>query len=72
MVLKLKNWSANFKLETPKNVFIEESLSLMSKSNSFKGGTDNENELKGNSKSQDLNFEAYGNSINGKKSTRMC
>ena len=51
LVTKTKN-IGNFKIETPKNIWIDEFICLRSKMYAFKCGNDSENNLKGISKSQ--------------------
>ena len=56
------------KIENPKNVFIGEFISLTSKAFSLKCGSDNENKLKGISKSQsEIEIEEYYISLFGGK-----
>ena len=41
-----------FRIETPKNIWIDEFIALRSKCNAFRCGNDSKNKLKGISKSQ--------------------
>ena len=52
-----------FKLEAPKNIWIDEFVCLRSKMHFFKGGADSKNKLKGVFKSQSkhIKFEEYKN-----------
>ena len=63
-----------FKIETPKNFWIDEFVCLRSQIFSFKCGDDCENKLKGVSKSQSKhnNFEEYKNCLDGKKYQEEC
>ena len=47
----------NFKIETPKNIWIDEFVCLRSKMYSFKCGADSKNKIKGISKSQSKHFK---------------
>ena len=60
---KNKKVIGKFKIETPKNIWIDEFICLRSKMYVFKCGGDNENKLKCISKSQSKNikFEEYKN-----------
>ena len=49
---KNKKVSGKFKIETPKNIWIDELICLRSKMYAFKCGDDSKNKLKGISKSQ--------------------
>ena len=63
-----------FKIETPKNIWIDEFVCLRSKMHAFKCGDDNKNKLKGISKSQSKNFkfEEYKKCLDGKEYKREC
>ena len=52
-----------FKIETTKNIWIDEIICLRSKMYAFKSGDDSKNKLKGISKSQSkhIKFEEYKN-----------
>ena len=56
-----------FKIETPKNIWIDEFVCLRSKMYSFKCGDDSKNKLKGISKSQSkhIKFDEYKNCLFG-------
>ena len=58
---KNKKVIGKFKIETPKNIWIDEFICFRSKMNAFKCGGDSKNKLKGISKSQskNINFEEY-------------
>ena len=57
-----------FKIETPKNIWIDEFVCLRSKMYSFKCGDDSKNKLKGVSKSQSnhIKFEDYKKCLVGR------
>ena len=65
-----------FKIETPKNIFIDEFIGLRSKAYSFKCNNNNENKnkLKGICKSQTKNikFEEYYNCLFGNEYKKEC
>ena len=63
-----------FKIETPKNIWIDEFVCLRSKMYAFKCGDDNKNKLKGVSKSQSKNikFEEYKKCLDGEENQREC
>ena len=65
-----------FKLETPKNIWIDEFVCLRSKAYSFKCKNDdeNKNKIKGISKSQSkhIKFEECYNCLFGKEYQREC
>ena len=65
-----------FKIETPKNIFIDEFIALRSKAYSFKCNNNNEdkNKLKGICKSQTKNikFEEYKNCLFGNEYKKEC
>ena len=52
---KTKKTIGKFKIETPKNTWIDEFICLRRKMYAFKGGNDSKNKLKGTSKSQSKN-----------------
>ena len=62
---KNKKVIGKFKIETPKNIWIDELVCLRSKKYSFNCGDDSKNRLKGNSKSQPKHnkFEEYYNCL---------
>ena len=70
---KNKKVVKKFKIETPKNAFMDEFVCLRCKMYAFKCGDDSEskNKLKGISRSQskNINFEDYKNCSNGKQNT---
>ena len=63
-----------FKIETPKNIWIDEFVCLRSKMYSFKCGDNSDNKLKGISKSQSkhIKFEEYKKCLNGEEYQREC
>ena len=63
-----------FRIETPKNIWIDKFICLRSKMYAFKCGDDSENKLKGISKSQSKNikFEEYYNCQYGAKYVQEC
>ena len=63
-----------FKIETPKNIWIDEFICLRSKMYAFKCGNDSKNKLNGISKSQSKNIkiEEYYNCLFGGKYQREC
>ena len=73
-----RNWKVigKFKLETPKNVWIDEFVCLRSKAYSFKSKDNNEskNKIKGISKSQSkyINFEEYYKCLLGGEYRKEC
>ena len=71
---KNKKVIGKFKIETPKNIWIDEFVCLRSKMFVFKCGDDNKNKLKGISKSQLKNiiFEEYKNCLDGEEHQRKC
>ena len=64
----------NFKIETPKNIFIAEFKTLRSKMYAFKCGDDSKNRLKGISKAQSKNikFEEYKICLDGEELENEC
>ena len=71
---KNKKVIGKFKIETPKNIWIDEFVCLRSKMYAFKCGDDSKNKLKGISKSQSKNikFEEYYKCLFGKEYQREC
>ena len=63
-----------FKIETPKNIWIDEFVCLRSKMYAFKCGNDSKNKLKGVSKSQSKNikFEEYKKCLDGEEYQQEC
>ena len=65
-----------FKIETPKNIFIDEFIALRSKSYAFKckDDTEDKNKLKGISKSQSkhIKFEEYKIRLDGEELENEC
>ena len=73
---KNKKVIGKFKIETPKNIWIDEFVCLRSKAYSFKcnDNTENKNKIKGISKSQSkrIKFEEYYNCLFGEDYQREC
>ena len=71
---KNKKVIGKFKIETPKNIWIDEFVCLRSKMYAFKCGNDSKNKLKGVSKSQSENikFEEYKKCLDGEEYQREC
>ena len=71
---KNKNVVGKFKIETPKNIWIDEFVCLRSKMYAFKCGNDSKNILKGISKSESKNikFVEYYNCLFGREYQREC
>ena len=71
---KNKNVIGKFKIETPKNIWIDEFVCLRSKMYAFKCGNDSKNKLKGISKSQSKNikFEEYQKCLDGDEYQQEC
>ena len=71
---KNKKAIGKFKIETPKNIWIDEFVCLRSKMYAFKCDDDSKKKLKGISKSQSKNikFEEYKKSLDGKEYQREC
>ena len=63
-----------FKIETPKNIWIDEFICLRSKMYAFKCGDDSKNKLKGISKPQSktIKFEEYKKCLDGEEYQREC
>ena len=70
--IKKKKMIGKFKLETPKKIWIDEFVCLISKMYSFKCGDSIKNKLKGNSKSQSkhIKFEDYKKCLDGEEYQR--
>ena len=66
---KNKKVIGNFKIETPKNIWIDEFVCLRSKMYAFKCGEESKNKLKGISKGQSKNikFEEYKKCLDGEE-----
>ena len=71
---KNKKVIGKFKIETPKNIWIDEFICLRSKMYAFKCGDDSKNKLKGISKSQSKNikFEEYKKCLDGDDYQKEC
>ena len=71
---KNKKVIGKFKLETPKNVWIDEIVRLRSKMYAFKCGNCSKNKLKGISESQPKNikFEEYKKCVDGEEYQKEC
>ena len=73
---KNKKVVGKFKIETPKNIWIDEFVCLRSKAYSFKcdDNNENKNKIKGISKSQSkhIKFEEYYNCLFGKEYQKEC
>ena len=71
---KNKKVIGKFKIETPKNIWIDEFVCLRSKMYAFKCGDDSKNKLKGISKSQSKNikFEEYKKCLDGEDYQQEC
>ena len=71
---KNKKVIGKFKIETPKNIWIDEFVCLRSKMYAFKCGDDSKNKLNGVSKSQSKNikFEEYKKCLDGEEYQREC
>ena len=73
---KNKKVIGKFKIETPKNIWIDEFVCLRSKAYSFKckDKDENKNKIKGVSKSQSkhIKFEKYKKCLDGKEYQREC
>ena len=63
-----------FKIDTPKNIFLDEFIWLRSKAFLFVCGSDDEIKLKGTSKSQSKNnkFEEYKSCLDGADKQNEC
>ena len=75
-VIKIKKRLGFFKIETPKNIWIDEFVCLRSKAYSFKckDNIESKNKIKGISKSQSklIKFEEYYNCLFGGEYQREC
>ena len=73
---KNKKVMGKFKIETPKNIFLDEFVCLRSKAYSFKcnDNIESKNKIKGYSKSQSkhIKFEEYYNCLFGGKYQKAC
>ena len=71
---KNKKVIGEFKIETPKKIWINEFICLRSKMYAFKCGDDSKNKLKGISKSQSkhIKFEEYKKCSDGEGYQREC
>ena len=71
---RIKKVVGNFKIESPKNIWIDEFVCLKSKMYAFKCGCDSKNKLKGVSKSESkiINFEEYNKNLDGEKYQEEC
>ena len=71
---KNKKVIRKFKIEAPKNIWIDEFVCLRSKMYAFKCGDDSKNKLKGISKSQSRNikFEEYKKCLDGEEYQQEC
>ena len=71
---KNKKVLGRFKIETPKNIWIDEFVCLRSKMYAFKCGEHSKNKLKGISKSQSKNikFEEYKKCLDGEEYQQEC
>ena len=71
---KNKKVIGKFKIETPKNIWIDEFICLRSKMYAFKCGNDSKNKLKGVSKSQSkiIKFEEYKKYLDGEDYQQEC
>ena len=64
----------NFKIETPKNIWIDEFICLRSEMYACKSGNINKNKLKGVSKSysKKIKLDEYKNCLDGSKYKKEC
>ena len=71
---KNKKVVGKFKIETPKNIWIDEFVALRSKCYAFKCGDDSKNKLKGISKSysKNIKFDEYKKCIDGEEYQYEC
>ena len=71
---KNKKVLGKFKIETPKNIWIDEFVCLISKMYAFKSGDDSKKKLNGISKSQSKNikFEEYKKCLDGEDYQQDC
>ena len=72
--IKNKKVIGKFKIETPKNIWVDEFICVRSKMYAFKCGGDSKNKLKGISRSQSKNikFEEYKKCLDGEDYQREC
>ena len=72
--IKYKKSIGFFKIETPRNLWIDEVVCLRSKMYAFKCGDDSSNELKSVSKNQSkiIKFEVYEKCLDGEKYQEEC
>ena len=73
-VKKNKKVIGKFKIETPKNIRIDEFICLRSKMYAYKCGDDSKNKLKSISKfqSKNIKFEEYKKCLDGEEYQREC
>ena len=71
---KNKKVIGKFKIETPKNIWMDEFIALRSKMYAFRYGDDTKNKLKGVSKSQSRNikFEEHKICVDGEENENIC
>ena len=71
---KNKKVFGKFKIETPKNIWIDEFICLRRKMYAFKCGNKSKNKLKGVSKSQSkhIKFEEYKKCLDGEECQKEC
>ena len=71
---KNKKVIGKFKIETPKNIWIDEFICLRSKMYAFKFGGESKTKLKGisNSQSKNIKFEEYKDRLDGEEYQREC
>ena len=71
---KNKNVIGKFKIETPKNIWIDDFIALRNKCYAFRCGEDSKNKLKGISQSylKNNNFDEYKNSLDGEEYQQEC
>ena len=71
---KIKKVNRKYKIETPKNIWIDEFVCLRSKMYAYKCGNDSKNKMRGISKSQSKNikFEEYKKCLDGVEYQREC
>ena len=71
---KNKKVVGKFKIETPKNIWLDEFIALRSECCACREGDDSKNNLKGISKSQMKKFkiEKYKNCLDGEENENVC
>ena len=71
---KNKKVIGKFKIKTPKNIWIDEFITLRSKCYAFRCGDDSKNKLKAISKSQSkiIKFEEYKFCLGGEENGNIC